>query len=55
MTTDTVIASFADVTQETVGGTLVFGTPVSSDNSPIKAGSYSGLLTFTASYESQEG
>ena len=56
VTADTVIASFADVqetTQGTVGGTLTFGDPVSPDSNPIKAGSYSGTLTFTINYEDQ--
>lgn len=51
VTGDTVIASFADVTAETTGGTLTFADPVSPDANPIKAGSYTGSLTFTVSYE----
>ena len=51
VTSDTVIASFVDVTAQTVGGTLTFADPVSPDENPIKAGSYTGFLTFTVSYE----
>ncbi len=51
VTGDTVIASFADVTTQTTGGTLAFADPVSPDGNPIKAGDYTGSLTFTVSYE----
>ena len=51
VTGDTVIASFADVTAQATGGTMTFADPVSPDENPIKAGSYTGSLTFTVSYE----
>lgn len=53
VTANTVIASFADVTSETTGATLIFGTPTSPDENPVKAGSYTGSLTFAISYENQ--
>lgn len=51
ITSETVVASFADVTAQTTGGTMTFADPVSPDANPIKAGSYTGSLTFTVSYE----
>ena len=51
VTGDTVIASFADVTVQTTGGTLTFADPAAPDENPVKAGSYTGSLTFTISYE----
>lgn len=54
---DTVVASFSDImtssdeTTQITGGTLSFSDPVSPDKKPIKAGSYTGSLTFTVSYE----
>lgn len=51
VTSETVIASFSDVTTQTTGGTLTFADPVSPDKNDVKAGSYTGSLTFTVSYE----
>lgn len=53
---NTVVASFSEVFVEedgdpVVGGTLTFGTPQSADGSEIKAGTYTGSMTFSISYE----
>ena len=54
---DTVVASFSDImpssdeTTQITGGTLSFSDPASPDKKPIKAGSDTGSLTFTVSYE----
>lgn len=50
---DTVIAAFSDVTAEITGGTLTFDDPIAPDDNPVKAGSYTGSLTFTVSYENE--
>lgn len=55
---DTVVASFSEVFVEEgeapfVGGTLTFGAPQSADGSEIKAGTYTGSMTFSISYENQ--
>lgn len=48
-----VIASFADVTETTTGGTLAFAAPVSPDGGEVKAGDYTGTITFAISYEAE--
>lgn len=55
---NTVVASFSEVFVEegkdpVVGGTLTFGEPQSADGSEIKAGTYTGSMTFSISYENQ--
>ena len=56
VTTGTVLAAFQDITEttEVTGGTLTFGTPVAADGKEVKAGSYSGKVTFVISYETYE-
>lgn len=51
ITNDTVVAQFADVTAETKAEAITFDTPVAADGGEIKAGNYTGSLTFTVSYE----
>ena len=51
ITNDTVVAQFADVTAATAADAISFENPVSPDGGEIKAGSYTGSLTFTVSYE----
>ncbi len=51
ITNNTVVAQFADVTAETKADAISFEDPVSPDGGEIKAGSYTGSLTFTVSYE----
>lgn len=46
-----VVATFADVTAETAAAAIIVSNAASPDTDPIKAGSYSGTLTFTVSYE----
>ena len=46
-----VVATFADVTAETAATAITVSNAASPDTNPIKAGSYSGTLTFTVSYE----
>lgn len=46
-----VVATFADVTAETAATAITVSNAASPDTNPIKAGSYSGTLTFTISYE----
>lgn len=50
---DTVIASFSEVTDEITGGTLTFGNPQAPDGGDVKAGKYSGSIIFEISYEEQ--
>ena len=48
---DTIVAQFADVTAKTDADTITFDIPVAADGGEIKAGKYTGSLTFTISYE----
>ena len=45
------VAAFADVTTETAATAITVSNAAAPDANPIKAGSYSGTLTFTISYE----
>lgn len=49
---DSVVAVFADVTEKTEAAAITFDAP-SAASGAIKAGSYSGTLTFTISYEEE--
>ena len=51
ITNNTIVAQFADVTAETKADAISFEDPASPDGGEIKAGSYTGSLTFTVSYE----
>lgn len=53
VTSDTVIASFADVSADETGGTLTFGEPLSPDQKDVKAGKYKGSITFEIKYETK--
>lgn len=45
-----VIATFADVTTDTQADPIEFDSPVAASGGEIKAGSYTGQLTFIVSY-----
>lgn len=51
ITNNTVVAQFADVTAEKSADPITFDDPVAVNGGEIKAGSYTGSLTFTVSYE----
>ena len=51
ITNNTVVAQFADVTAETKADPITFDDPVAVNGGEIKAGSYTGSLTFSVSYE----
>lgn len=50
---NTVVAQFADVTVKTDAEAITFENPVAVSGGEIKAGSYTGSLTFTVSYEAE--
>ncbi len=62
LTSSTVIAAFQDIhldafqeePQKIIGATLTFGTPVTPDGKEVKAGFYTGSMTFAISYEEYE-
>lgn len=51
ITNNTVVAQFADVTTEKKADAITFDDPVAVNGGEIKAGSYTGSLTFSVSYE----
>lgn len=52
ITNDTVVATFADVTTATNAPAITFDDPAAASGD-IKAGNYTGTLTFTVSYEAE--
>lgn len=51
ITNNTVVAQFADVTAEKKAAPITFDDPVAVNGGEIKAGSYTGSLIFSVSYE----
>ena len=49
----TVVASFANITDKTDADHITFDAPEAVSGGEIKAGSYTGTLTFTVSYEAE--